>query len=127
MSPRAPLELWFEFASTYSYIAIEAAATLPVTVRYRPFLLGPIFAAQGMRDSPFNMYPIKGQYMMREAILEQARLASVKQALKAQTARAAELQLFGAPTWVVGSELFWGSDRMPQAVTWWKQYAEAAP
>jgi 2-hydroxychromene-2-carboxylate isomerase len=28
--------------------------------------LGPIFAAQGMNDSPFNIYPTKGRYMWRD-------------------------------------------------------------
>ena len=35
--------------------------------RRRPFLLGPIFAAQGWNDSPFNIYyPAKGRYMWRD-------------------------------------------------------------
>ena len=33
---------------------------------WRPFLLGPIFAAQGWRDSPFNIFPAKGRYMWRD-------------------------------------------------------------
>jgi uncharacterized protein (DUF924 family)/2-hydroxychromene-2-carboxylate isomerase len=66
----APVEFWFDFASTYSYPAamrVEAmclAAGVPL--RWRPFLLGPIFAAQGWRDSPFNLYPVKGRYMWRD-------------------------------------------------------------
>jgi 2-hydroxychromene-2-carboxylate isomerase len=63
-------EFWFEFASTYSYPAamrIEAeAAKRGVSVRWRPFLLGPIFKAQGLTDSPFNIYPVKGRYMARD-------------------------------------------------------------
>ena len=38
--------------------------------------------------------------------------AEVKEVLKANTARAAELGLFGAPTFVVDGELHWGQDRM---------------
>jgi 2-hydroxychromene-2-carboxylate isomerase len=64
------LEFWFEFASTYSYPAAlrveEACAAAGVTLRWRPFLLGPIFAAQGWNDSPFNIYPAKGRYMWRD-------------------------------------------------------------
>ena len=45
------VDFWYEFASTYSYPAAmrveEAAASTGVAVRWRPFLLGPIFAAQG--------------------------------------------------------------------------------
>ena len=64
------LEFWFEFASTYSYVAaeeIEAMADAArIEVAWRPFLLGPIFADQGWRDSPFNLYPAKGAYMWRD-------------------------------------------------------------
>ncbi|MGH8012755.1 MAG: 2-hydroxychromene-2-carboxylate isomerase [Candidatus Binataceae bacterium] len=63
-------EFWFEFGSTYSYIAaerIEGEAELRgVNVVWRPFLLGPIFSAQGWNDSPFNLYPVKGRYMWRD-------------------------------------------------------------
>jgi len=66
----APLEFWFEFASTYSYPAAmrvgALCATAGVPLRWRPFLLGPLFAAQGWRDSPFNLYPAKGAYMWRD-------------------------------------------------------------
>lgn len=65
------LDFWFEFASSYSYPAamrIDAlAAGAGVTVRWRPFLLAPVFKAQqGWEDSPFNMYPAKGRYMWRD-------------------------------------------------------------
>ncbi|MET7242105.1 2-hydroxychromene-2-carboxylate isomerase [Methylobacterium sp. EM32] len=77
--PRRPtLEFWFEFASTYSYLAamrIEALAeTAGVAVRWRPFLLGPVFAAQGWTSSPFNLYPAKGRHMWRDLAREAARL-----------------------------------------------------
>jgi 2-hydroxychromene-2-carboxylate isomerase len=190
------LEFWFEFASTYSYPAamrIEAlAARAGVPVAWRPFLLGPIFQAQGWRDSPFNLYPAKGRYMWRDLerlcakhglpyvrpeifpqrsilaarlalaaigepwlpalvrgiyvanfaeradISEPAALARVlaalgqdappwleraqsqpaKDALRANTERAQALGIFGAPTFVVRGELFWGGDRLEDALAW---------
>lgn len=64
------LDFWFDFASTYSYPAMmrihKAAAEHAVTVRLRPFLLGPIFKAQGWDNSPFNLYEAKGRYMWRD-------------------------------------------------------------
>ncbi len=64
------LQFWYEFASTYSYPAamrIEGEAKARgVAIDWRPVLLGPIFGAQGMQDSPFNLYPIKGEYMVRD-------------------------------------------------------------
>ena len=70
MQNRPVLDFWFDFASTYSYLSamrIEALAhEAGVTVNWRPFLLGPIFAAQGWNSSPFNLYPAKGRYMWRD-------------------------------------------------------------
>jgi 2-hydroxychromene-2-carboxylate isomerase len=69
MKPPA-LDFWFDFASTYSYPAAvrmrAAAAEAEVQVTFRPFLLGPIFKAQGWNTSPFNLYPAKGRYMWRD-------------------------------------------------------------
>lgn len=63
----ARVEVWFEFASTYSYPAVARIGPLAraagVELAWRPFLLGPIFAQQGWKDSPFNLYPAKGAYM----------------------------------------------------------------
>jgi 2-hydroxychromene-2-carboxylate isomerase len=64
------IDFWFDFASTYSYLAalrIEPlAAAKGVKVNWRPFLLGPVFTAMGWNDSPFNIYPSKGRYMWRD-------------------------------------------------------------
>lgn len=64
------IDFWFEFASTYTYpvaMKIEAlAAERRVTLQWKPFLLGPIFAQQGLTDTPFNVYPAKGNYMWRD-------------------------------------------------------------
>jgi len=66
----ARLTFWFEFASTYSYPAAmrirDLAAAAGVILQYRPFLLGPIFSAQGWTTSPFNIYESKGRYMWRD-------------------------------------------------------------
>jgi 2-hydroxychromene-2-carboxylate isomerase len=64
------LDFWFDFASTYSYPAAMRISALAskaeVDVRFRPFLLGPIFKAQGWDTSPFNLYPAKGRNMWRD-------------------------------------------------------------
>jgi 2-hydroxychromene-2-carboxylate isomerase len=61
------VDFWFEFASTYSYPAAMRIGALAkahgVEIRWRPFLLGPIFASRGMLDSPFNLNAAKGRYM----------------------------------------------------------------
>ena len=70
MAKPAMLDFWLEYASTYSYPAAARIGVLAtaagVTVRWRVFLLGPIFQSQGWSTSPFNLYPDKGRYMWRD-------------------------------------------------------------
>lgn len=195
----AQVEFWFEFASTYSYPAAMRVERLAkeagVDLVWRPFLLGPIFGAQGWNDSPFNIYPAKGKYMWRDMAriceaqglvlkepvrfpqngLKAARIAMLaadegwagdfvrgvyqanfarqkdisdeavltellhalgkdaadvmtrsndpanKDRLKIQTQTAIENGIFGAPSFTVGDELFWGNDRLEQALGWAKK------
>ena len=39
-------------------------------------------------------------------------------AFEAATAEARSLGIFGAPTFVTGGEMFWGDDRLEDAVRW---------
>lgn len=191
------LEFWYDFASTYSYLSamrIEPLAKAHgVRIHWKPFLLGPIFKAQGWSSSPFNLYPNKGRYMVRdmericaarglpfrmsssfpqnglyaarlaligadekwvaaftrevylaqfrdgadisdvsilanalsavglepEAVLAQSRTDKIKDALMTQTSEAAAREIFGAPSFVTeNGELFWGDDRLDQALQW---------
>ncbi|MHC4838959.1 MAG: DsbA family protein [Planctomycetota bacterium] len=57
-----------------------------------------------------------------ERLIAQGRDPEVKEKLKAATAEAAERGAFGAPTFLVGDELFWGNDRLEMAV----KYAASA-
>src|SRR5882724_5700326 len=72
----AHVEFWCELASTYTYLAamrIEPLAQAAgVEVRWQPFSLGPIFAASGWTNSPFEIYPAKGRYMWRDVEREAA-------------------------------------------------------
>ncbi|MEM7075891.1 MAG: 2-hydroxychromene-2-carboxylate isomerase [Pseudomonadota bacterium] len=187
------IEFWFDFASTYSYLSamrIETqAANRGVRVQWRPFLLGPVFAAQGWNTSPFNIYPAKGAYMWRDMarlcaryhlpltkpdpfpqhsllaarvalaipddrqlpgfckavfaaefaegldisdvqvlqtclcaagappdLLETAQTPGIKSALRAQVEEAMQRGIFGAPSFVLGDELYWGDDRLDDAL-----------
>jgi|SRR5689334_6218466 len=64
------LDFWFDFGSTYSYPAACRIGALArdagIALRWRPFLLGPIFQKQGWTTSPFNLQPAKGRYMWRD-------------------------------------------------------------
>lgn len=57
-----------------------------------------------------------------QAIIEQANGAPVKDSLKSRTSDAQSRGIFGAPTFITDSnELFWGDDRLEQAVGWAKR------
>ena len=203
---RPCLDFWFDFASTYSYLAAMRISSLArsarVEVRWRPFLLGPIFKAQGWETSPFNVYPDKGRYMWRDmerlsraqnlalvrpkpfpqvsllaaraaltptvaprlaefckgvltaefgeglsisdastlaaiaanlgldsdAMLTDAGSGEVKERLRLETAEAQRLGIFGAPSFVTpDGELFWGDDRLDQALAWMAQRSGPYP
>ena len=194
------LDFWFDFASTYSYLAAARirplAAAAKVQVRFRPFLLGPIFKAQGWDTSPFNLYEAKGRYMWRDverlasglnlpfrrpdpfpqnsvlparvalvglaqgwgedfsvavytaqfvedgridephtlaeilsfmnvdarAALEAAQSDDIKLRLRSEVEAAQRLGVFGAPSFTTADgELFWGNDRLEQALAWAKR------
>lgn len=190
-----PLTFWFDFASTYSYLSAmrveDAAKAAGVALTWQPFLLGPVFAAQGWDTSPFNLYPAKGRAMWRDLerlaadrglpfsrpasfpqnsvaaarlalvaldhpqgpefcrqvfraqfergediadpatladclaraglpadLVEDATIDAHRPKLRAATERAMAAGIFGAPNFTLGDELFWGDDRLDQALDW---------
>ena len=199
------IDFWYEFASTYSYPAAtrltDAATGAGVAVRWHPFLLGPIFAAQGLATSPFNAYPVKGRYMWRDmqricarqglafrqpvpfpqvsllaartatalddaarpaftvavyaaqfaygrdisqpetlgdildrlghdgqAVMARASSQAVKASLRGATEEAQRLGIFGAPAFITADgELFWGNDRLDEALAWASNSAGPRP
>ena len=64
------VDVWFDFASTYSYPAVHRIGPLAkaagVRARLRPMLLGPILKGKGLETSPFNLDPARGRYMWRD-------------------------------------------------------------
>ena len=187
------IEFWFDFASPYSYLSamrIEALAErADLTVRWRPFLLGPIFRSFGWETSPFVLQKEKGAHMWidmerqcrkyglawthpssfprgsilasRVALLlarsgragpfcravmrqnfaldrdigdsavvavalaeigetaEMIAAASrdeIKSALREETDLAKQKRIFGAPSFFIGDEMFWGNDRLEDAI-----------
>jgi 2-hydroxychromene-2-carboxylate isomerase len=51
-------------------------------------------------------------------LVEQTQAPENKLRLREQTRRARELGIFGAPSFVVGAEPFWGDDRLEDALAW---------
>lgn len=194
----ATLEFWFDFASPYSYLSVmrieAAAAASGVALRWKPFLLGPVFKALGWPAAPFVVQKEKGEYVWKdlarraakyglplhrpaefprlfllpprvalagegqpwvpefcrrlmqlnfsrgdevdinsplvvaaelarlgqpaEALIAEANGAPIKARLKAQTETARARGMFGAPTFFVGEEMFWGDDRLEDALAY---------
>jgi 2-hydroxychromene-2-carboxylate isomerase len=53
-----------------------------------------------------------------ERVLALAGAEDAKAALTAETDAARELGIFGSPTFTIGRELFWGDDRLEDAISW---------
>ncbi|CAB3673009.1 2-hydroxychromene-2-carboxylate isomerase [Paraburkholderia rhynchosiae] len=194
ITPARDIEFWFDFGSNYSYLSvmrIEAQAEARgVRIRWRPFLLGPVFRALGFDNSPFVLQKEKGAYvwkdmerqcrkygiaLTRPSVFPRAALLAMRVALlgaerewigaycreimqqnfvhdrdigsmevvsealaklglpaqqiiadaqrdanklrlREQTEAAAAKGIFGAPTFFVGDEMFWGNDRLEDAL-----------
>jgi 2-hydroxychromene-2-carboxylate isomerase len=78
MTSRAPIDFYFEFSSPYGYIASQRAEDFEKRVgrelRWRPFLLGPVFRITG--SPPLVEIPMKGEYSKRD-FLRSARMHGV--------------------------------------------------
>ena len=92
---RVRLDLFLPLGHAHRGAGSQAAG---VEVEWKPFLLGPIFKAQGWNTSPFNLYPAKGRYMVRDI----ARLAAARgiafrlpEPFPSNTLTAARLALIG--------------------------------
>lgn len=59
---------------------------------------------------------LKDMGLPAEALMAAARADEVKARLRDQVAQAHRMGVFGAPTFFVGSEMFWGNDRLDDAV-----------
>jgi 2-hydroxychromene-2-carboxylate isomerase len=190
----AQIEIWFEFGSNYSYLSVmrieAAAAAQGVRVRWRPFLLGPIFRSLGWNTSPFVLQAQKGSYVWRDMerqcakyglpwrkptvfpraatlamkvaaantdaawigrycqafmtknfaldedidsveqirsvltqvgadaqrVIEAAQSTKSQSQLREATEEAQRRGIFGAPTFFVRGEMFWGNDRLDDAL-----------
>lgn len=76
MAAKPAFECWFDFASTYSFLAsqriVECAAEAGVPISWRPFMLGVILRECGWQGPPVANNPRKGAYMWRD-LARQAR------------------------------------------------------
>ncbi len=88
-----------------------------------PRFVRAVYRANFEEDLDISAPPIVGRCLASAgqeaaAILQEAQSASSKAKLRAQTDEARQLGIFGAPSFVVDRELFWGNDRLESAVSW---------
>jgi 2-hydroxychromene-2-carboxylate isomerase len=70
----------------------------------------------GTKDSLAEILPRVGQEADR--VLAKAAEPGTTARLEAETEAARKLGAFGSPTFAVGEELFWGDDRLEEAIAW---------
>ena len=58
------------------------------------------------------------QGLPAQRIITDALADANKLKLREQTERARAKGIFGAPTFLVGAEMFWGNDRLDDALAW---------
>ena len=61
---------------------------------------------------------LTGMALDADALIARAKSEAAKEALRRQVDRARNLGLFGAPTFFVDGEMFWGNDRLEDALDW---------
>jgi 2-hydroxychromene-2-carboxylate isomerase len=70
-------------------------------------------------NTPENLAPILTELALPAAdILQEAQTEPIKTQLREQTEEARLRGIFGAPTCFVGTEMFWGNDRLDDALLW---------
>jgi 2-hydroxychromene-2-carboxylate isomerase len=61
-----------------------------------------------------------------QSILALASTPDIKASLISETGIARDLGIFGSPTFAVGREIFWGDDRLDDAISWFKERFHAS-
>ena len=59
----------------------------------------------------------------KNKVIEKAISDKIEKEYLANTESARINKVFGSPSFIVGSEIFWGDDRMEDAINWFKKYS----
>jgi len=121
----AGLRLTFRKASQFPRNGLLAARIACVSEKneWLPEFVRKVFAANFAQDLDIAepnvlLDCLNGLADDPPAVLAAASGYQAKSRLHRNTKRAIELGIFGAPTFVVGDELFWGNDRLEAALEW---------
>ena len=72
----------------------------------------------GIRKKKSRNYGHTQGVKVVEKIIEAANSSKILQQYNQNTQTAKDKSVFGSPTFIVGSELFWGDDRLEDAIEW---------
>jgi 2-hydroxychromene-2-carboxylate isomerase len=116
-------ELQLTTPSTFPRNGLTAAriACRHADAPWLPGFVRAIYRANFVDDQDISAEAVIGQCLIDlgqnpDAIMAVAQLPQAKQALIAQTDEAMRLGVFGAPSFIAGGELFWGDDRLQDAL-----------
>jgi 2-hydroxychromene-2-carboxylate isomerase len=69
-------------------------------------------------DTRFLDTLLRSLHLDSERLLSRIAQPDIKVRLERRTAEAQQRGIFGAPSFICGGELFWGDDRLEQALAW---------
>jgi 2-hydroxychromene-2-carboxylate isomerase len=117
MTPPYPIKE-FELANRVAVLgAAEGWCDRYVLATYRRWFL----AHQEAGAEPNFSESMKEIGQDPQRVRAQAESEEIRAAYRAATGEARALGIFGVPTFVTGGELFWGDDRLEDAVRWHKR------
>jgi 2-hydroxychromene-2-carboxylate isomerase len=117
--------LGFERPSRFPRPSLLAArvACVGATAPWGPAFVRAVYRANFVEDREISEATVIADIVQRlgvdaETALTEAQQPDAKALLRANTEEAIALGVFGAPTFSIGSELFWGNDRLADAIAW---------
>jgi 2-hydroxychromene-2-carboxylate isomerase len=103
---------------------LAARITMSLPPEQRPNFVKAVYQANFVHDRDISDVQILHAALRRAGLdpyetLEALHSEEIKQKLKDETAQAADLGIFGAPSFMTpDGELFWGNDRLEDALDW---------
>ncbi|MCX7178146.1 MAG: 2-hydroxychromene-2-carboxylate isomerase [Proteobacteria bacterium] len=88
-----------------------------------PDFVSAVFSANFAEDRDIGKQAVIAEILVScglspDAVISAAAMPENKEKLKRRSEQAVDLGLFGAPSFLVDGELFWGNDRLQDALAW---------
>ena len=93
-------------------LAVDAAQGTPQALEFAGRVMAAVWAQERDIADASVLAELLAAQGLPATLLDAAQAPEVQQRYQAFTQEAIELQIFGAPTYVVDGEMFWGQDRL---------------